>query len=199
MTSHSRPKPILTFSQWQSAFNIFVASYAERRPSETPNLMKYAETVREIASKFPGKAWSFYDQQFRYARQSSTQVSWEDIHMELYVKCISMHGVWQPAAFHGHNSAAGNRKFQASRFANQGPRQNAFHSKATFCYKFNGGKPCEAATCKHQHACMACSGPHPRGSCPGSPARMWTRLGQNSAQPGQSRRAGPAPAGVPRA
>ena len=194
MTSHSKPKPILTFSQWQSAFNIFVAIYAERRASETPELMKYAETIREIASKFPGRAWFFYDQQFRYARQG-TQISWADMHMELYLKCISMHGVGQPAAFQGHNSTAGNRKFQPSRYANQGP-QNAFQVKVTFCYKFNGGKLCDAAACKHKHACIACAGPHPRVACP---ARAWTRPGKNSAtQPGQSRRALPVPAGVPR-
>ena len=173
MTSRSRLKPILTFSQWQSAFNIFVAIYTERRPGETPELMKYAETIREIASRFPGEAWRFYDRQFRYARQNSP-IMWADIHMELYVKCIYTHGVEQPATFQGNAVETEERRFQPSHNAIQGAQQNASQIKATVCFKFNRGKPCQATTCRHKHAFSACSGSHPRMACP---VRSWTRPG----------------------
>jgi len=46
MASQQKNVPIQYFGQWQSAFNIFVAIYAEKAPNETDQLMKYAETVR---------------------------------------------------------------------------------------------------------------------------------------------------------
>ena len=110
MTSQSKPKPIQSFGQWQSAFHTYVAIYAERRANQTTDLMKYAETIRELAHKFPGKAWQYYDQQFRYARQSNP-MSWANLHMELYVKSISIHG----QSIQVPSSALGNRRFEQTR------------------------------------------------------------------------------------
>jgi len=87
--------PIQYFDQWQSAFNIFVAIYAEKAPNETAQLMKYAETVRELAKKVPDKAWQYYDEQFRHARQSIL-ISWAELHMELYVKSCTLNTTVQP-------------------------------------------------------------------------------------------------------
>ena len=187
MTSQSKPKPIASFAQWQSAFNTYVAIYAERRASETTDLMKYAETIRELAHKFPGKAWQYYDQQFRYARQSN-HMSWANLHMELYVKCISLHGV-------GQAPTLGNRRFEQARPATPLHQQSAFQNKVRFCYRFNSGRACDASACKYRHACMACQGTHPRVACA---IQVLPRFGQSPVQPGQPRRAGPAPTGVPR-
>ena len=60
-------KKILTINQWLSPFNIFVAIYSAKLPSDTPKLMKYCEIVRYIAAK-PGD-WLYYDEQFRFIRQ----------------------------------------------------------------------------------------------------------------------------------
>jgi len=57
--------PIQYFDQSQAAFNLFVAIYAEKAPNETAQLMKYAETIRKLAKKVPGKTWLYYDEQFR--------------------------------------------------------------------------------------------------------------------------------------
>ena len=61
-------KKVQSITQWLSAFNIFVAIYAEKQATDTPKLMKYCETVRDIATK-PGD-WLYYDEQFRFIRQS---------------------------------------------------------------------------------------------------------------------------------
>ena len=55
-------KKIQTVNQWLSAFNIFVAIYSEKIPTDTPKLMKYCEIVGDIAAK-PGD-WLYYDEQF---------------------------------------------------------------------------------------------------------------------------------------
>ena len=56
-------------NQWLSPFNIFVAIYSEKPPTDIPKLMKYCEIVRDIAAK-PGD-WLYYDEQFRFIRQSA--------------------------------------------------------------------------------------------------------------------------------
>ena len=53
-------KKITNISQWVSAFNIFVSVYAERFNNYTPQLMKYCEVVRDLASK--GGGWHWYDE-----------------------------------------------------------------------------------------------------------------------------------------
>jgi len=58
-------------------------------PNETAQLMKYAETIKELAKKGPGKAWLYFDEQFRHARQSMP-ISWAELHMELYVKSCTL-------------------------------------------------------------------------------------------------------------
>ena len=74
-------KKIANISQWVSAFNIFVSVYAERFNSYTPQLMKYCEVVRDLASK--GGDWHWYDEQFRYVRQSAPeQYPWDRIHWD---------------------------------------------------------------------------------------------------------------------
>ena len=69
-------KKVQSITQWLSAFNIFVAIYAKMQATGTPKLMKYCETVRDIAAK-PGD-WLYYDKQFRFIRQSAPdQYPWD--------------------------------------------------------------------------------------------------------------------------
>ena len=72
-------KKIQTINQWLSAFNIFVAIYSEKLPTDTPKLIKYCEIiVRDIAAK-PGD-WLYYDEQFRFIRQMApAQYPWDAI------------------------------------------------------------------------------------------------------------------------
>ena len=81
-------KKIQTINQWLSAFNIFVAIYSEKLPTDTPKLMKYCEIVRDIAAKLGD--WLYYDQQFRFIRQSAPpQYPWDAIHWELWLKAVT--------------------------------------------------------------------------------------------------------------
>ena len=66
--SHT-PKKVTNISQWLTAFNTFVSIYSEKCSQDAPKLMKYCEVVRHLANK--SGDWIFYDEQFRYLRQSS--------------------------------------------------------------------------------------------------------------------------------
>ncbi|XP_060604518.1 uncharacterized protein LOC132757287 [Ruditapes philippinarum] len=62
-------KRIHNIDCWTTAFLRFVAIYSTTYPHETPQLMKYGEIVRDLASRRPGLAWSYYDCQFRMFRE----------------------------------------------------------------------------------------------------------------------------------
>ena len=47
-------KKLTSIHEWVSAFHTFVAVYCEKFPRETPNLMQFCETVRDIATRGGG-------------------------------------------------------------------------------------------------------------------------------------------------
>ncbi len=81
----SRPKKIISIEVWQQAFNIFAAVYTQKCPHEAPALMKYGQTIRDLAVR--GQNWRFYEENVRYlcATQAS-RVPWGSIHGELWLR-----------------------------------------------------------------------------------------------------------------
>ena len=65
-----KPKRIANIDQWISAFQTFVAIYTVRSPTDAPALMKYSETVRDLAAK--NAHWRYNDENFRFLRQKKT-------------------------------------------------------------------------------------------------------------------------------
>ena len=65
-----KAKRIIAIDQWITAFQTFVAIYTVRFPKDAPALMKYSETVRDLAAK--NAHWRYYDENFRYLRQKKT-------------------------------------------------------------------------------------------------------------------------------
>ena len=79
LETYHATKKVSNIQQWVSAFNIFVSVYTERYQSETPQLMKYCEVVRDIS--LSNGDWLWYDEQFRYLRQSAPEkYPWDQIH-----------------------------------------------------------------------------------------------------------------------
>ena len=74
--SHT-PKKVNNISQWFTAFNTFVSIYSEKCSQDALKLMKYGKVVRDFANK--SGDWIFFDEKFRYLRQSSP---WDQIHWE---------------------------------------------------------------------------------------------------------------------
>ena len=140
------PKKIHNLTQWLSAFNTFVAIYVEKYPTEAPKLMKYCEVVRDIASK-PGD-WSFYDEQFRYIRQSAPDhYPWDNIHWELWLRAVT-------------NFRA--RPQVSSDKVSTRPRSRLSFPKGT-CWAFHAGRFCGG--CRFDYVCFKCGSPHPASQC----------------------------------
>ena len=82
------PKKVTNISQWLTAFNTFVSIYSVKCSQDAPKLMKYCEVVRDLANK--SGDWIFYDEQFRYLRQSSHELyPLDQIHWELWLRAIT--------------------------------------------------------------------------------------------------------------
>ena len=129
-------KRIHSIQQWVSAFNIFVSVYTERFKHETPQLMKYCEVVRNMAQKLGD--WLWYDEQFRYIRQSDPQsYPWDQIHWELWLRASSTVRKHQPFTNKVQNQTC-------QRF------RQPFYPKGT-CWAFQAGKQCSG--CQFDHIC----------------------------------------------
>ena len=140
------PKKVTSISDWVSAFHTFVAIYFEKFPKETPKLMKFCETVRDIAAR--GGDWSYYDEQFRYLRQlGPRQYPWDIVHWELWHRAVT----FRPKQ----------GTFQSDR-ANSKFKGKANMLKGT-CWTFNMGRSCSG--CRYEHKCSKCGGKHPGTQC----------------------------------
>ena len=144
--SHTAKK-VQSLNQWLSAFSIFVAIYSEKFAQETPKLMKYCEIVRDIAAK-PGD-WQFYDEQFRYIRQSAPeQFPWDAVHWELWLKAVTN--------FRPKTNVTSDKSSTRSRTRQSFPKGT--------CWAFHGGRVCNG--CRYEHICYKCGSKHPAPQCP---------------------------------
>lgn len=142
-------KKLTSVHDWVSALHAFVAVYSQKFPNETPNLMQFAETVRDIAAR--GGDWNYYDEQFRYLRQGSPHAyPWGVVHWELWHRAVTFRA--KSNSFDRSNS----------RFKGKQPFSRGV------CFTFNAGRPC--AGCRYDHKCSKCGGRHAATSCQSSNA-----------------------------
>lgn len=101
--------------------------------------MKYCEVVRDLANK--SGDWSFYDEQFRYLRQSSPELyPWDQIHWELWLLAMTNFRT-KSQSFSGSDRTITPR----GRFRTSTPP----FPKGT-CWSFHSGRHCRG--CQHEHA-----------------------------------------------
>ena len=147
---NDKPRRILHINQWLTAFNIFVSVYTERFNQAAPELMKYCETIRDISAK--GGDWRYYDEQFRFLRQSDPNLfPWDHIHWELWFQTMISARNNGPKAV-----ANSDRDKTPNRVRQQFPKGT--------CWAFHGGRTCSG--CKYEHVCFKCGSRHPASQCP---------------------------------
>ncbi|XP_044177802.1 uncharacterized protein LOC114950289 [Acropora millepora] len=143
-------KKLTSIYEWVSAFHTFVAVYCEKFLRETPNLMQFCETVRDIAAR--GGDWNYYSEQFRYLRQGNPpKYPWGVMHWELWHRAMTF-------------------RAKSRYFATDKPG-SGFRGKQPMvrgvCFTFNAGRPC--AGCRYAHNCSKCGGRHAATSCQSAP------------------------------
>ena len=141
--------------------------------------MKYSEIIRDISTK-PGD-WYFYDQQFRYIRQSAPdhgQYPCDTIYWELWLQAV-INLRAKPAQLKPDIASPRTR-----------PRQSFL--KGT-CWSFHASKYCGGY--KFEHICFKCGAKHPASQCSvvNHQRAALLKTGSNLTQSvGHARKGGPA-------
>ena len=142
-----KTKRITTIDQWITAFQTFVAVYTVRFSNEAPAMMKYSETVRDLAAK--NAHWRYYDKNFRFLRQK-TLFPWDQIHWELWLQA--------------HHIPKGSQSFSPDIPSGSKDARAPFQPfPFGYCWKFHRGEKCSG--CNFKHDCFKCGFPHPAGKC----------------------------------
>ena len=149
----NQTRKIYNIEMWTSAFLRFMAIYTERFPIEAPQLLKYAEIVRDLARRSTGLSWYLYDQQFRMLRET-VQIPWGRLHTEFWVMALNT-----PTQRPFRNNFRQFRNTQQSS-SNKGRK---FHDFT--CWTYNRRGFCGDRTCRFHHKCGLCKGSHPATNC----------------------------------
>ena len=142
-----KTKRITTIDQWITAFETFVAVYTVRFSNGAPAMMKYSETVRDLAAK--NAHWRYYDENFPFLRQK-TLFPRDQIHRELWLQA--------------HHIPKGAQSFSSD--IHSGPKGTRVPFQpfpSGYCWKFHRGEKCSG--CNFKHDCFKCGSPHPAGKC----------------------------------
>ena len=97
-TQLSKSKDQLTFSEWQSAFHIYMAVFIENFSDQAPHMLKYMEMIKGIRQSKGDEAWKFYDDQFRRLRKLHMP-PWQKPIDELYNVTMNKKYFSQPKKF----------------------------------------------------------------------------------------------------
>lgn len=153
-------KQITSIETWTTAFQVFVAIYTAQHTSESPALMKYGETIRDLASR--GFNWRYYDENYRFLRQDKPAAyPWNSLHSELWIRSQPSLNFRQPPA----NFRASNNKLHSGSQI----QERKLDIPKGFCYTYHLGKLCTG--CSFKHACPRCSNKHPLLKCNFRPSR----------------------------
>ena len=156
----NQTKRIFNIDMWTTAFLRFMAIYTEQFSFEAPQLLKYAEIVRDLARRTQNLSWYTYDQQFRTLCET-VQIPWGRIHTEFWIM-----------ASHSQPQRYFRPTFRTSRYnRNQAYPRNRKYIENT-CWSYNRRGFCGERTCRFLHKCGACKGNHPASNCTTQPRTL---------------------------
>ena len=136
----TKAKKITSIESWLNCF------HTRQFPHEAPALMKYCDTVQDLAVR--GHNWKYYDENFRFLRQAHcSALPWDQIHDELWLKSNQ---VTQPRPFQTTSQGRVPGKVDTT------PKGYRF--------RFHKGRKC-APGCAYKHQCYKCEGSHPVSNC----------------------------------
>lgn len=137
---------------WSDAFIIFMSIYLLKHPDSHQELLSYLRTIRMAATRFPGKGWAQYDDQFRLRKARRPNSNWASIDGELWLLYMS-----QPLLHSAPNFSGQNRQ----------------------CFAYNNRGFCTNLQCNFQHRCIKCLAFHPALVCPQTPNRFRAQMHPN--------------------
>ena len=151
------PKKITTLQSWTDAFIVFASIYLTRHPCDIQGILKYMQTIRLGATRFPTAQWLEYDKQFRLKLSRNTDIQWGSVDAELWILYMSGQSVGPQTHAYTQN------------YSQQQPSYNQTGPK---CFDYNYKGSCNKHPCTYQHLCLKCSKYHPFIQCWYNPLNM---------------------------
>ena len=94
-TLEARPRQvnesIPSIERWTDAFLIYMSLLVVKKPTLSPQLIRYMAIIREAAQVRGGFSWRTYDVQFRL-RQALNPRPWSEINYDLWMRCMIVTG-----------------------------------------------------------------------------------------------------------
>jgi hypothetical protein len=149
ITPKSSSRKITNIELWTTAFLRFIAVYTLKFPAETQALLKYAEIVRDLATRRPGLAFSYYDNHFRILRET-IPLPWDRLHTEFWLMASTL--------------APSIPSFRPQRPTPK-PSSPVKRFLDKTCFHYNRRSLCHVPSCPHPHVCGFCRGSHPAYEC----------------------------------
>ena len=171
------PRTVANFGSWCLAFLRFAGLYLEAHPDAAAGLMAHMLQVSQMTAPGFGYAWREFDEAFRRARETAPgRHQWGET--------AASSPMWLQAVVKGIGGAS---RQQINLPQINLPRQGAA-APFRLCFAYNLQRGCTVRSCRYQHACRTCKGPHPVHRCTARSARLraGTAPGQ-VAQAGSSR------------
>ena len=140
----------LSENEWSSAWDDFVAVYADAYPHKLSDLITYGKSIKAMMAK--NQNWRTYDEQFRKDREL-TLCSWASVRVDLQLSTAQP--LPQTSIVQNHNAQLF-RGYSTSKT----PAPNGF------CFRFHTqGTRCNQNQCPYKHRCPKCNGTHPVFLC----------------------------------
>jgi hypothetical protein len=146
-------KKIKTLDQWITAFSIYMTIYCQKYQDAVGDLMKYMETVREIA-RDDGQ-WLKYVQKFRKSK-CQLRVSWANMHQELWLKAMHKTPDLTQEIINGtvqQNVHVGGQNCS-----------NVQRIPNGYCVRYHTNNFCQLP-CRYTHKCYVCTKLHSASKC----------------------------------
>ena len=151
---------INTIGQWCDAYMIYLTIYCKKYPDQLDPMTSYLARIKLLHSR--GGDFLYYDQEFRYMRQSRN-LPWDEVHSGLWLECRDR----KEANNTNNNRGGGNR----GRYSFRGQsNNNSQRIRVPFghCFAFHNRGECIQSNCPYSHKCFneGCTGSHPIKKCP---------------------------------
>ena len=156
ITTESKAKGVNNIHQWNNAFDIFMSLYILKHSDITTiqSLLKYANTVRNMATDFGFPTAKLYDEEFRKLRSCSpVLLPYSKLHDELWQRSISK-----------GTSATSTQQGKTNRKPFQGPQRKGQFPRG-FCWKYLSNGECTNEKCTLKHFCPDCGEKHAADAC----------------------------------
>ena len=174
MPTHKN-KSDLTYMQLLQAFFIYATVYCQYHPHEFTNLLKYADTIRELV--VARARWQYYDAKFRRNREKNSW-PWQAMQIELWGKAMTIFREEESRMeidderrryrTYGEPYQRTHQRWSGAKRAGTSQSRPSSRNGVGYCFAYNIGEYCKSP-CQYEHKCYKCDGIHKATNCQNRP------------------------------